>query len=823
MSTTRPALISAAVLALLATVGPPVAAQGQPSVPEQPAAAGPAPAAAQPPAQARPAQPRRPGPATEPVTLNFNNAEIEAVARTMAAILGRNIVVDPRVRGTISLSTEQAVSPQRAYNQFLAALRLSGFTVVESAGLLKVVPEADAKLQAAPVAVGQPPAGNQIVTQIFRLNYENANNLVPVLRPLISPNNTINVNPGTNSLIITDYADNLQRLSRIVAALDLPASTDVEVIPLQYAAASDVAPVVQRLLDAGVGGGPTVPGAPPVAAGAAASTGTVVLAEPRSNSLIVRAANPARMNLVRSVVQRLDQSTGDAGSGNIHVVYLRNAEAARLAVILRAALAGMPSTGLQTGPGGAPIAGAPQGGASAALQQASVAPAATGTTSGLGAQATAALQQVAPPVTGGQIQADPASNALIITAPEPIYRQLRAVIDQLDQRRAQVYVESLIAEVNADKAAEFGVQWQNILGNISNSLVGVLGTNYTVGGSNIIGLQTGVAAGATLPAPGLNLGLVRNIDGRYVLAALARFLESNAEGNVLSTPNLLTLDNEEARIVIGQNVPFVTGQFTNAGTGAGGAVNPFQTIERKDVGLTLRVRPQISENGTVKMQIYQEVSSVQPGSINSATGLITNKRSIESNVVVDDGGIVVLGGLLQDEYANNVEKIPGVGDVPVLGRLFKSESRSRRKTNLMVFLRPVVLRDHSSTVSISLDRYELMRMNQQSMQPSPSPVLPIGGSPVMPPAVIEAPGAPPRPFIPATPSAPSQPDAVHTRSGAVQPGVVVIPASAMRPAVVPPAAGTPEAMGGQAPAAAPATTAPVTVPMVPGTPLPAAQ
>ena len=225
-------------------------------------------------------------------------------------------------------------------------------------------------------------------------------------------------------------------------------------------------------------------------------------------------------------------------------------------------------------------------------------------------------------------------------------------------------MESLIAEVNADKAAEFGIQWQSPIGNKGDKNIGVLGTNFSIGGTNIIDLATKAATGAVLPATGVNLGLVRNFNGTYILSMLARFLESNGDGNILSTPNLLTLDNEEAKIVIGQNVPFVTGQFTNANTSANGSVNPFQTIERKDVGLTLRVKPQISENGTVKMQIFQEVSSVQASSINSATGLITNKRSIESSILVDDGAIVVLGGLLQDEYSGNQEKVPVLGDVP---------------------------------------------------------------------------------------------------------------------------------------------------------------
>lgn len=664
------------------------------------------------------AQAQRPN---EPITLNFVNAEIEAVARTMAAITGRNIVVDPRVKGTINLSTDRPIPPAAAFNQFLATLRLSGFTVVESGGLLKVVPEADAKLQGGTVSVGTPGPGGQIVTQIFRLNYESAANLVPILRPLISPNNTINVNPGNNSLVITDYADNLQRLARIIAALDVSNATDVEVLNLQHALAADLAPIVQRLVDSS-GGGTAAP-----AAGqgqADTSFRTTVIAEPRSNSLIVRAANPARLNLVRSLVARLDQPGAQQPSGNIHVVYLKNADATKLAAVLRAAMASSGAGAGGTSPAPSPLLG---GGAAAAAANAAAAPA----------------QASAQPSTGGQIQADPATNSLIISAPEPQYRQLRAVIDRLDARRAQVFVESLIAEVNADKAAEFGIQWLNPVGRSGNNNVGVLGTNFSIGGANIIDLAlTAAGEGTTKPSPGFNLGVATKFGGVYVLGFLARFLESKGDGNILSTPNLLTLDNEEAKIVIGQNVPFVTGQYTNSNTGTGGTVNPFQTIERKDVGLTLRVKPQISENGTVKMQIFQEVSSVQASSINSATGLITNKRSIESNVLVEDGGIVVLGGLLQDEYSGNQEKVPGVGDVPLLGNLFKTETRSRKKTNLMVFLRPVVVRDASQTEALSLDRYDLMRGKQETAQPVPSVIVPVNEAPVLPAPVRTAPATP---------------------------------------------------------------------------------
>ena len=654
----------------------------------------------------------------EPVTLNFVNAEIDAVAKTLATLSGHNVVVDPRVKGNITLTSNVPVSPSEALRLFAAQLRTQSFALVDSAGLYLVVPEADAKLQSAGVSAGAVPTSNgQIVTQIFQLNHENANNLVPILRPLISPNNTINVNPGTNALIITDYADNLQRMARIIAALDVANATGVEVIALKHALATDLVPMLQRLLDSGAASG---------AAPTAPSTGqsdtplkTTVMAEARSNSLILRAANAARMALARSLVAQLDQPSAsgpNAASGNIHVVYLKNADATKLAATLRAALTAQGSASANAS-GTATSAtttmsnntGAASGGANASFN-------ATG----------------GQPSTGGQIQADPSTNALIITAPEPQYRQLRAVIEKLDARRAQVFVESLIAEVSAEKAAEFGVQWQGSVGGKGDSNIGLLGTNFKVGGANLISLATQGASGTVAPSSGLNMGVAHNTNGTYVLGFLARFLQSTGDGNVLSTPNLLTLDNEEAKIVIGQNVPFVTGQYTSNNAN-NGSVNPFQTIERKDVGLTLRVKPQISENGTVKLQIYQEVSRLDPASINSATGLITNKRSIESSVLVEDGAIVVLGGLLQDDYGNSQERIPGLGDVPFFGNLFRAESRNRKKTNLMVFLRPVVVRDGTATEGLSMDRYEQMRGAQIQAQPPNSTGLPAMGAPVLPP------------------------------------------------------------------------------------------
>ncbi|WP_225783781.1 type II secretion system secretin GspD [Xenophilus sp. Marseille-Q4582] len=681
----------------------------------------------------------------EPVTLNFANADIEAVARTMAVITGRDVVVDPRVKGTLNLATERAVSPAVAFEQFSAALRLQGFAVVVSEGLYKVVPEAEAKLQTGTVATATAgpgaASGNQIVTQVFKLHHESANNVLPVLRPLIAPNNSINVSPGNNALVITDYADNLRRLARIVAALDVPNASDVEVIPLRHSIATDLVPLVQRLVE---GGGAT--GLPTAAtAGAAAAPGgdasfrTSLLADPRSNAIIVRAANPARVQLVRSLIEKLDRApinSGNGAAGNIYVVYLKNADAVRLAATLRAAIAAgtLNASGQPGAAAGAPLGNVQQQ-AGLGLQQAQQGFNGSNA-SGLSSAATAPVNNANQPSVGGQIQADPSTNSLIITAPEPQYRQIRAVIDRLDSRRAQVLIESLIVEVNADKAAEFGVQWQTALGSEVAA-----GTNSSLGGqANILDLALGIAAAAanptaatlqslTLPSSGLNIAAGNRRNG---LGFIARFLAANGEGNVLSTPNLLTLDNEEAKIVVGQNVPFVTGQFTNTGAGTA-QVNPFQTVERKDVGLTLRVRPQISETGTVKMTVFQEVSAVVPGTETRPNGPTTSKRAIESSVLVEDGGLIVLGGLLTDEYSAGEEKVPGLGDVPVVGNLFKSETRSRRKNNLMVFLRPTIVRDSLSGDAVTADRYDMLRALQQNSQPRSSAILgAVNDAPVLP-------------------------------------------------------------------------------------------
>ncbi len=647
-------------------------------------------------------------PAKGEAVLNFVGADIESVVKAVGHYTNMTFLIDPRVKGTISLISERPVSKSEAFSLLSSALRLQGYTVVIGDGFAKVVPEADAKLQAGPTQAGgrARASGDQIATQIFRLNYESAPNLVTVLRPLISPNNTINANPGTNSLVITDYADNLKRLGKIIAALDSPASGDMDVVPIRHAIASDITVMVNRLMEPAPGTG--------------IGDRTSLLADSRTNSVIIRAPSAARANLAKSLIAKLDLPT--ANPGNVHVVYLKNAEATKLAQTLRAVVSADTSTPNQTQ--GSTLS-QPQGQQGQQGQQGSAGMQA-------GQLGGGANQQANLPAGGaaGFIQADASTNTLIITASEAVYRNLRDVIDKLDARRAQVYVESLIVEVTAAKAAEFGVQWAGLTGSASSRYrVGTL-TGFQTGGNNLINQAIANSTNRQPPGNGLNLGIFRQAAGQLTLGAIARALETDDSTNILSMPNLITLDNEEARIIVGQNVPFVTGQFTTPGAG-GATTNPFQTIERKDVGLSLRVKPQISEGGTVKMAIYQETSNVLPTS--NASDIITNKRSIETNVLVDDGEIIVLGGLIEDRASDNEEKVPGLGDIPLVGNLFKYQKRGNNKTNLMVFLRPTIIRSADQNSNVAADRYDYIRNAQIVAKPEPTLVLPDMPVPTLPP------------------------------------------------------------------------------------------
>ncbi|MDI2146180.1 type II secretion system secretin GspD [Pseudomonas sp. ITA] len=649
----------------------------------------------------------------QPVRLNFVEADIQAVVRALSRATGRQFLVDPRVNGTLTLVSEGEVPAYRAYDMLLAALRMQGFSVVDVRGISQVVPEADAKLLGGPVYRADQPLGNGLLTRTFRLHYENAVNMIPLLRPIISSNNPINAYPDNNTIVVTDYAENVERAAQIISSIDTPSAINTDVVPIQNSIAVDIAGMVSALLDSQAND-PTQK--------------ITVIGDPRSNVVIIRAGSPERTELARNLIYKLDNA--QSNPSNLHVVYLRNAQASTLVQSLRGLLTGESASSGNSDRARARLSG--MGGMSQSAQsggmQASSA-AATGDPLGIGHAPGASRSQDAPALLdddnqafsagGVTLQADAATNTLLIAAPPPRYRELRELIDQLDQRRAQVMIESLIVEVSEDDASEFGVQWQ----------AGNLASNGVFGGANLggTGLNSGAKNSVDVLPKGLSLGLVNgNVDipgvGKVMdLKGLVRALRSKGGTNILSTPNLLTLDNEAASIFVGQTVPFVSGSYITGAAGA--ASNPFQTVQREEVGLKLNVRPQISEGGTVKLDIYQEVSSVD-GRASTDAGVVTNKRAIDTSVLLDDGQIMVLGGLLQDGYSQNNDAVPWLSTLPGLGALFRKERRSTNKTNLMVFLRPYIIRDNPAGRSITLNRYDFMRRAQSDLQPQRSWAMP---------------------------------------------------------------------------------------------------
>jgi len=618
----------------------------------------------------------------QPVSINFKDADIDSVIGAFGLFLNKIFIIDPRIRGKITLESPRPLTSQKAFELLQYTLRLQGISIIETNGIFRVVLETDAKFQPGPINSNNNSAGGeQVETQVFKLNFESAVNLIPVLRPLISPNNSISAIPSTNSLIITDYSSNLRRISRLISSLDFSKTEEIEVVSLKYALASEVAVQLNRLIE-DRSGQPSQDN----------SQRASIVADSKNNSILIRTNNSTRLQYIKNLISKLDNPTTELG--NIRVIYLKNAEAAKLVPILKSILTGesIPAPTLT------PSLNTPAPGQ---MGQLTPIPLPQNTISNSSN-------------SNNIISADPSTNSIIITAPEPVYRNLRSVIEKLDTRKAQIYIESLIIEVNAEKATELGIQWQFLGNPNSTGYSAVGGTNFTNRGlgSNIIDATANIAS----ITKGLNIGLMNGT----TLTALARALETESGGNIIATPNLLTLDNEEAKIIIGQNVPFITGSFSN--TGGAGAINPFQTIERKDVGTTLKVKPQVAESGTVRMQIYQEVSSVQDASLQA--GLITNKRSIESNVLVESGQMIVLGGLIEERLEGSVGMVPMLGRLPIIGNLFRYDNRKKVKTNLMVFLRPTVLKTANAADELTINRYDYIQGIRQNSANVNNPLIP---------------------------------------------------------------------------------------------------
>lgn len=654
------------------------------------------------------------------VTLNLANADVAAVLKLASELTGKMFVLDPKVKGSVNVVSAAPMPRSLVYPTLVAALRLQGFATVEDGKVVRVLPEADARQQSVGLGTNGSP-GDAITTRMFPLKYEAAQAVGTAIKPLLNSAATVVPYPANNTLVVTDYAQNLKRLAVILEAIDVPGMGLPVMVPLSHATATELAPIIQNLMTDGAPGvGSAAAGAQ--GGGATANTlavagdGFAVYAEPHSNSLLIRSSSPGKLLRAQQLIKQVDRP--EAG-GSIEVIYLKNAVASEVAQMLRAILSADQSTakaaGALSGEAAASSALTPNrqsglaGGGNAAGSGQQAAGNNPGTTAS-GWQTGNGLVQ------GSYVQADVANNAILISAPNIVIERLRKVIKQMDLRRAQVYVEALIAEVNSDTAAQFGFQWQALsgLGAGSTGTHVVGGTSFPTANTGILNMaQNPVSAGG-----GLNLGIANGTitlpNGNVInnLMALASFLETTNSGNVLSTPNLMTLDNQEAQIMIGQDVPIVTGSYSS--TNSSSTVTPFQTFDRRKVGLSLRILPQVSEGGMVRLKIVQEASSVVPSSVSNASGPTINTRTIETAVQVQDGGLIVLGGLLQDTLSDVENKVPGLGDVPLLGGLFRHTSKARNKTNLLVFIRPQTLRSAEADAALSADRYSYIRGLQKA-------------------------------------------------------------------------------------------------------------
>lgn len=603
----------------------------------------------------------------EPVTFNLKEADISAVATTVAEITGKNFVVDPRVKAKVTIISSRPMERDEIYQIFLSVLQVHGFAAIESGNVVKIVPSANAKQSAVPLASDREPGRlDELVTRVIELKNVPAAQIVPILRPLVPQQGHLVAYPPSNSLVISDHAANIERLYEIIRRIDKPSVDEIDIVNLRHASATEVVRVLNTLQQSAQGG----------AGQAVLSAQPTLVADERTNSILISGEPTSRLRLL-AVISHLD--TPLQTSGNTHVVYLRYAKATEM----RDVLTGVSET-LREGQEGA-------GGGGAAAPAAGVA---------------------ASPVN---IQADEATNALVITASVEQFTALQDVIRRLDIRRAQVQVEAVIAEVSSQIAAALGVQWRSTSDLSSTGAFG--GTNF----ASPNGLVPSINSVATNPTTanasgGLALGFfdgTTDVLGTEILnlGALINLINNDSASNLLATPNLMTLDNEEAEIVIGQNVPFVTGSQQTTG----GLANPFQTIERRDIGTILRVTPQINEGDTVKLNIEQETSSISTAAT-TASDIVTNTRSIRTSVLVEDGGVVVLGGLIQDNLNESVQKVPGLGDLPVLGNLFRSRETTLSKSNTMVFLRPLILRSEAQAAYVAGGKYNFIRDQQAAIR-----------------------------------------------------------------------------------------------------------
>jgi general secretion pathway protein D len=631
-------------------------------------------------------------------TLNLKEADIQVLIATVSEITGKNFIVGPNVQGKVTVVSAKPMKPDEIYDVFLAVLRVHGYAAISAGSMIKIEPEAMAQAEGGN-SVATAESGDAIVTQIVPLQHVAANELVPILRPLLPQGAQLIAHQTSNSLVISDRASNVARVAGIIARIDTVSDNSVEVIPLQHANAAEIARTLTQLAGD--------------SKAADANGEAKVFADERTNSILLSGGKNGRLRL-RALVTHLD--TPINGGGDTQVVYLNYTNAKDLVPILQgvaATLTGEAPPGKAAAGANAPASGGSNAGSSTAT-----------------------------------IQAHEGDNALVISAPPAVFRSLASVIRQLDIRRAQVLIEAVIAEVSDETANELGIQWQlpfnkNKNGTIDHSVIG--GTNFTgnTPGNNILA----AAANPLGVGNGFNLGYINgtvSIAGNKIfeLGALVTALRSNGKNNILSTPSVMTLDNQEAMIKVAQEVPFLTGSYTtntggsstttaNGTTNTTGIGNPFQTIQRKDVGLTLTVTPHINSGDAVRLDMHQEVSNLLPP-VQGAVDLVTSKREVKTTVLIKNDSLLVLGGLISDNVKDSVQKVPGLGEIPLVGNLFRYRSNDHAKQDLMVFLHPRILKDSATEAAVSEEKYNFLRTEQLQMRENGETITPRHEQPMLP-------------------------------------------------------------------------------------------
>ena len=609
------------------------------------------------------------------ITLNWKDADIRIVVEAVSEATGKNFILDPRVTGKVNLLSAEPMSKDAFYEAFLSILQVHGYIAIESGNLIKILPNATARQFPSRFGAETTNGPDDMATQVIQVHNVGATQLVPILRPLIPQYGHMVAHSGSNMLIISDRAANLARIVRIIRRIDMASDDDIEVVQLRNASATEIVRIMTALTQTA-----RTDGAP---------VSTSLVADARTNSILIGGDKSDRLRL-RTLIAHLDTPLEDGGDSQVR--YLRYADAEEL------------STKLQTH---------------------------------FTSQATTAAGQAGSPMSTENVSvwADTQTNAIVVNAPPKMMRSLMQIVDKLDIRRAQVLVEAIIVEVIADQKHELGVSW-GIEASGSNAPIAV--TNFPDFLSGVV--QLGTAAGSDsspsgLIGEGITLGVGRISDSGVSFAAILRALEGEADTNIISTPSIVTTDNEEATLNVGQEVPFVTGSFTNTG-GTGGSVNPFQTINRQQIGVKLSITPQINEGNSMVLDISQEISSIAQ-SAGGAVDLITNQRIIETTVIVDDGEILVLGGLLEDVLRESDQRVPILGSIPLLGNLFRSRKTEKVKTNLMIFIRAEILRDASQTAMETNAKYNFIREVQRGNQGNDVALMPGQNRPMLPPLSSE--------------------------------------------------------------------------------------